>query len=237
MRTVERPQRTFPNKLLRLSMIGLFVFIAISDRPAGANEVLGDFQLYSKPVPAGDLRMATPEGGLIRLSDLRGSVVILNFWRKDCPYCVTEKGSLRTMLQSLGRSDLKIVCADFWDNPTWVKSFGKTAGKELVVTARPIDFNPVLENKVKGRLMGYFVLNDAQEAVYEVKGFPSSYVIDKKGNVIAFHHGMAVWTSTPVRNWLKKVLGGPKDTPVSSENGPDIPDWLDRLLVKIPTAS
>jgi thiol-disulfide isomerase/thioredoxin len=219
------------------SIIVLLVLITTSVRRAGANEVPGDFQLYSNPIPAGDLRMATPEGGLLRLSDLRGSVVILNFWRKDCPYCVTEKGSLRTMLQSLGRSDLKVVCADFWDSPAWVKSFGKTGGKELVVTARPIDFNPVVENKVKGRLMGYFVLNDAQEAVYEVKGFPSSYVIDKKGDVIAFHHGMAVWTSTPVKNWLKKVLDERGDTPVSSEIGPAISDWLERLLVKIPTAS
>ena len=55
--------------------------------------------------------------------------------------------------------------------------------------------------------MGYYVVNEAGEAIYEVKGFPSSYVIDKEGRVIAAHMGMAEWATPPVRNWIASLMG------------------------------
>ncbi len=173
---------------------------------AWCEPALQDFQLYQPRQPAADIKMATPDGAVFRLSDLKGHVVLLNFWRKDCPYCAQEKAFLRRMFQSINSADLKVVCANFWDSPGWVKSYARSVGQDIVVAAKPPGMQSVIENVVKGRFMGYFILNDANEAVYEVKGFPSTYVIDRQGFVAASHLGMAQWASRPVENWIRTLL-------------------------------
>jgi len=79
--------------------------------------------------------------------------------------------------------------------------------------------------------MGYYVVNEANEAIYEVKGFPSTYVIDKEGRVLATHMGMVDWTSPAVRNWLLRVLGPAPATRAAHGTEYQLPEWLDRLLV------
>lgn len=50
-----------------------------------------------KPVPAPDFELPSLEGGRIRLSALRGRVVIINFWTTWCPACVGEMASLAAL--------------------------------------------------------------------------------------------------------------------------------------------
>jgi len=194
---------------------------------------LPDFDLYQFPRQAEDISMLNSDGNVFRLSDLKGHVVILNFWRRDCPYCVQEKAFLKRVSQSIGSSDLKIICANFWDSPTWVKSHGGDMGREILVTARVPGVQSVIENVVKGRLMGYFVLNEAKEAVYEVKGFPSTYIIDRRGFVVASHVGMAKWSSGPIEKWLRMLLADNRQR----DSYPDGTDSLERLMVIKPSSS
>jgi thiol-disulfide isomerase/thioredoxin len=194
---------------------------------------LQDFQLFQPRQRAADIKMLTPDGAVFRLSDLKGRVVLLNFWRKDCPYCVQEKAFLRRMAQSINSSDLKIVCVNFWDSPAWVKSYARNIGQDIVVAARPSGMQSVIENVVKGRFMGYFILNDANEAVYEVKGFPSTYVIDRQGFVVASHLGMAQWATRPVEKWIRTLLA---DMGTSSGRS-DAIEKLEQLLTIRPASS
>jgi thiol-disulfide isomerase/thioredoxin len=164
------------------------------------------------------------------LSDLKGNVVLLNFWRKDCPYCVQEKSYLKKLLKQMNRTDLKVVCVDFWDNPSWVRSYGQNNSEGLVIGANLEGRRSVLENLVRGRHLGYYILNDANEAVYEVKGFPSTYVIDKQGRVVASRMGMVDWTKLPIQKWLAGLLGSKQRGDQLPEGFYELPDWLERLL-------
>lgn len=187
------------------------------------------FQFFKNPPAANDLKMGMLDGRVLRLSGLRGKVVVLNFWRKDCQYCGMEKGVLKNMVQSMKTDDLKVVCANFWDQPSWVASYGKSNGGDLIIASRPEGSQSVVENVVKGRLMGYYIVNEQNEAIYEIKGFPSSYVINKEGQVVAAHIGLAPWNSPPVRKWLSGLVSmGKSMTAPDSEC--ELPAWLDRLL-------
>ncbi|MGO9569038.1 MAG: TlpA family protein disulfide reductase [Desulfomonilaceae bacterium] len=187
------------------------------------------FQFFKNPPNANDLKMGTLDGSVLRLSGLKGKVVVLNFWRKDCQYCGMEKGLLKNMLQSMKTDDLKVVCANFWDQPSWVASYGKSNGGDLIIASRPEGSQAVVENVVRGRLMGYYIVNEQKEAIYEIKGFPSSYVINKEGQVVAAHMGLAPWNTPSVRKWLSDLVGmGRAGTRNDSEY--ELPDWLDRLL-------
>ncbi|MBI4962311.1 MAG: TlpA family protein disulfide reductase [Desulfomonile tiedjei] len=193
-----------------------------------------DFRVFKTPPGANDFTMVTPDGSPIKLSDLKGSVVVLNFWRRDCHYCVMEKKHLKDMVQKLNRPDVKVVCVNFWDNPDEVRSYGRKNGGELLVAARSDRKPSVMENMIRGRLMGYYVLNEAGEAIYEVKGFPSSYVIDKEGRVVATHVGMAEWSAPTVRNWITGLVGqiGPSDHAAPDQY--ELPSWIERLLSGLP---
>jgi thiol-disulfide isomerase/thioredoxin len=187
------------------------------------------FQFFRNPPIAGDLKMGTLDGGVVSLSGLKGKVVVLNFWRKDCQYCAMEKGLLKNMLHSMNTDNLKVVCANFWDQPSWVKSYGKSNGGDLIIASRPEGRQAVVENVVRGRLMGYYIVNDQNEAVYEIKGFPSSYVINREGQVIAAHVGLAAWNSPSVRKWLSGLVGKQRSG-TGYDSGYEPPVWLDRLL-------
>lgn len=217
---------------LSITLVLVSWALAVPDSMGWAAETRGgsQFRVFKDHPEANDFAMVTADGSRIRLSDLKGSVVILNFWRRNCHYCVMEKRHLKEMVQKLNRPDLKVVCVNFWDNPAEVKAYGRQNGGELVFAARPDGTRNVMENVVRGRLMGYYVLNEAGEAIYEVKGFPSSYVIDKDGRVIAGHMGLAPWSATSVRNWISGLIGmkGPDD--YLAQDQYELPGWIDRLL-------
>jgi thiol-disulfide isomerase/thioredoxin len=187
-----------------------------------------DFQVFKNPPAANNLQFGTVDGKTVNLSDFKGKVVLLNFWRSNCPYCDMEKNQLSAMLKSLDKADIKVLCANLWDDPSWVKSQGTRMGAPYTVVTRSGNQKSVVENVVNGRLMGYYVLNESNEAIYEVKGFPSTYVIDKKGRVVATHMGLAKWSGSPVMRWLADLISEPGGT--ASEPNSDLPDWLDRLL-------
>lgn len=218
-----------------LIAVGPLVFSA-GGVPAEASMGGTQFQVFSSPAAANDFRMGTLDGKTFTLSDHKGKVILLNFWRQNCPYCVLEKQGLKKMLRGLGRQDLEAICVNLWDSPSRVsRLYGEDRNREIVYAVRPGESSPVVENKVRGRLMGYYVINDANEAIYEIKGFPSTYVIDREGKVVAAHMGMVNWTSQSVRGWLVSLLG--PCNPISAatltqEDSYALPGWMDHLLTK-----
>ncbi len=219
--------RSYRKALWLISVIACI--IGATTAGAVPTSELADFQMFSAPPPANDFQMLDVNGKAVNLSDFRGKVVLLNFWRKDCQYCNMEKGYLKHLARSIDSDDLKVVCVNFWDQPAWVREFAKQSADNLVVMSKPEGKRGVVQNSVHGRIMGYFLVNDANEAIYEVKGFPSTYVIDKQGKVVAVHLGMAKWTLPAVRNWVAGLVGKVASADgASKQRG----EWLDRLMLK-----
>jgi len=196
-----------------------------------------DFQFFERPQVANNLKMGTLAGRVFSISDLKGKVVILNFWRNHCPYCEQEKRYFRKLMQQINRPDLAVVCVNLWDSPSWVrKSYSARDHGKLIFATKANDRRWVVENAVRGRIMGYYVVNEANEAIYEVKGFPTSYVINKEGRVVAAHMGMADWSSQWVTGWLSQLLGKQEQTgPLVGREEP-LPLWIERLLTNPATA-
>ena len=199
---------------------------------ANASPRLGnmDFVFYKRSPEANDLAMTDAGGQVFKLSDLRGRVVILNFWRKNCRYCAQEKKYLTRLVRKAELDDLKVVCVNLWDNPRVIQRIGKTLGPGLTLVGGVPGRKNTIENVMNGRLMGYYVVNDDREAIYEIKGFPTSYVIDKEGRVVATHMGMARWDKPAVVKWLTDLAGRSQDLGSAGPRESSLPAWLDRLL-------
>jgi len=84
------------------------------------------YALMDKPgAPAATF--TTLEGKPIALADLRGKVVLVNFWATSCPGCIKEMpGMVETYTQYKDRGFEIVAVAMSYDPPNYVLSFVKT---------------------------------------------------------------------------------------------------------------
>jgi peroxiredoxin len=118
------------------------------------------------PAPAFQLPAAA--GNPVGLADLKGQVVLINFWASWCGPCRQEMPVLEQMYRKY-----------------------KTAGFTLLgVNVEPKSNDAV--GFLKSTPVSFPILFDTQSKVsnlYEVSGMPSTVIVDRKGKVRYIHHG------------------------------------------------
>lgn len=124
-----------------------------------SNEYVGAVAVGS-PAPLWTLN--TPDGASIALEDLRGKVVIMDFWATWCGPCRQVMPSLQALHEEHGE-ELVVIGVNTWEQED------------------PAAF--MLEN---GYTYPMVINGDAVAQEYFVEGIPTFYVIDQNGNV-AFH--------------------------------------------------
>ncbi len=134
---------------------------------------------------APDFTLANPDGRKVSLKDFRGKVVFLNFWATWCEACRDEMPSMQRLYREFKDKGFEIVGVNVKDKRADALAFVK----KLQVTY-PIVLDP--DGEV-GLLYGAF-------------GMPLSYLIDKKGMVLARLWGPAEWYSPGARNLIKTLL-------------------------------
>jgi cytochrome c-type biogenesis protein len=80
-------------------------------------------------VPVPDAEFQTLAGKAFRLSELRGHVVLLNFWATYCVPCREEIPTLNSLQHDLEAKGLKIVGATFDDSADGVNAYQKAVQK------------------------------------------------------------------------------------------------------------
>ena len=111
------------------------------------------------------------EGKSVKLSDFKGKVVILNFWATWCPPCRREIPSFVSLQKEYGDKGLVIIGVSLDEKgPAAVKPFISKMG---------INYPVVMgDPKVAADYGGIAVV-------------PTTFVIDRNGNVAAMHEGDA----------------------------------------------
>jgi TonB family protein len=97
--------------------------------PAGAKEVasvMGMPSLEGKPAPAFEVQSL--DGKPYRLSELKGKVVLLEFWASWCGPCRREMPSVNNLYRDLKEKDLVVIGVDVGEDRQTVERFLKTAG-------------------------------------------------------------------------------------------------------------
>src|SRR5438876_4183024 len=120
--------------------------------PAPAN------QTYN---PAPDVQFTKLDGSPFRLNDLRGRVVLLNFWATWCVPCRNEIPSLSAMQKDLDARGLSIIGVSYDDTADLVREFQKDI---------PQSYQIVLG----GREVG---------ADLPAAPLPTTYIIDREGRI------------------------------------------------------
>ena len=115
--------------LVRTRVLGIF-FVAIAlGSLVGASGARADSRQF------GDLALTNLEGEKVSLGDLRGNVVVLNFWATWCKPCVEEMPLLARMAERFHARGLQLVAAsvDEAENRETVERFAGRMPKGMVV--------------------------------------------------------------------------------------------------------
>jgi peroxiredoxin len=118
---------------------------------------MGGLKVGSK---APDFELKTLAGETVKLSDLKGKKVMLNFWATWCPPCKAEMPAM--------------------------EEFHKEAGDDVVILAVNIDPHLDVKAFVDENKITFPIPLDEEDKVneaYQVLSIPTTYFIDTKGNI------------------------------------------------------
>jgi peroxiredoxin len=165
----------------------LMVLAMVATGAAGDQDAFRALSLIkpSRPQAAKDFAVASPGGGTVRLTDYRGKVVFLNFWATWCPPCLEEMPAIERL-------------------------YRKYRDRGLVVLAVSVDHDTaVVQPFVKRYKFSFPIGQDPQMALaerYGVRALPSSFFIDRRGQVAALAIGPREWDTTPAYAVVESLL-------------------------------
>ncbi|PIQ83830.1 MAG: alkyl hydroperoxide reductase [Candidatus Omnitrophica bacterium CG11_big_fil_rev_8_21_14_0_20_63_9] len=133
----------------------------------GSTGVTEDWHRIEPPVPAPPFTLAQLDDGELKLSDLQGRIVIMEFWATWCEPCRFSLPSLEVIYKRYRSRGVTVLLLNQDEPPDAVRAW--LAGK---FTAP--------------------VLLDARGLVgnqYGVEGIPQLFIIDQQGRIIFMHAG------------------------------------------------
>jgi len=145
----------------RLVAISLLCFFAVA----------GFYAQNSKALTAPDIELHTLDNQRFNLKQLRGKVVLINFWATNCASCLKEIPHLKTWHQDYHAQGLDIIAVNmFYDRP-----------------------NHVVQ-AVKNFALPYKIVLDLKQhiakAFGDVQFTPTTFLIDTQGNIVFHHTGL-----------------------------------------------
>jgi peroxiredoxin/Cu/Ag efflux protein CusF len=151
--------------------------IATMERPGPARPAM---------FPAPDFTLPALTGTNVRLSDLRGKAVLVNFWATWCVPCRTEMPAIEALYQRYKDRGLDVLAINL--------DVLSTAGVETFVKEVSVTFPIVLDPS----------WTVAQ--LYRVGGLPTTYLIDRGGNVVVREIGERNWADEVGRMAVERLL-------------------------------
>lgn len=149
-----------------------------------------DFQNYLdqkirkfKGRAAPDFELTLLDGSPQRLSDLKGKIVLLNFWFVGCKPCEVEVSSLNQLLADYGERGL-VVLALGLDDADKAKAFAERKQCKYLLAPNAKDL----------------------AAKYEVSSYPSNFLIDKNGIIQELFIGASDFDATQTYREVKPHL-------------------------------
>jgi peroxiredoxin len=129
-------------------------------------------QAVSAGVEPVDFTLPLLDGKNVTLSQFKGKVVFLNFWATWCGPCVSEMPSMEAVYQKLKDKGFEILAVNIGESKGDVSAFMKE---------HKLSFPTVLDEK--GAVSSY----------YNVQAIPTTYIIDRRGLIIARLVGSTNW--------------------------------------------
>ena len=152
MNPAERIKKHFKNNLVTYLLIGLIAYIWFRP-PAFVSDV-------NEPLP--NLPFTTLDGRMGALANLRGKVVLVNFWATWCPYCLKEMPAIEQFYKDYQARGFEVLALSLDDDPAKAAQYVREHGYTFPVAMANAEM---------------------QRALGPVSQVPMSMVIDRDGHL------------------------------------------------------
>lgn len=156
---------------------GLLLLLCVSlALPAAATSISG---------PAPDFTLKSNNGKNLRLADLRGEVVMINFWASWCGPCRQEMPELNKLHERYKRAGFTVFGVN-------VENDNSEANRLLEKI--PVDF-PIL-----------YDTSSQVSKLYDVDAMPTTVLVDRDGNLRYLHRGYKPGYEDTYRQQIKALI-------------------------------
>lgn len=122
------------------------------------------------------------DGNIFNLQEQRGKVLFINFWAAWCPPCIAEMPSINQLFNEFkDNENVVFLLVDVDNNPEKSNLFMKRKGFNLPV------YSPAGEIPKE----------------YFQGTLPTTVIIDKLGNIVFHHQGLADYSNSKMVHYLK----------------------------------
>lgn len=157
-----------------------------------ATVTLSDYVPNEEPEPlaegtmAPDWSLPTLTGDTVRLADLRGKVVLIDFFYKSCAPCCAALPFLQSLHEKYKDNGFVMIGIDPYDDPV--------KGEMSAFLAK--------------RGVTYTVLFSDRELpkTYHVSGYPTLIFLNREGNIVKTQYGFSTALEETLEEQLKKML-------------------------------
>jgi thiol-disulfide isomerase/thioredoxin len=167
--------------------LAALLMLTIGALAADSAEIkLGEFIPAASLQPAPALSVTDLDGKEVALADIKGKLVLVNLWATWCQPCLREMPSLERLQTNLGDGLIVVAISQDHGGAKTVEPFLGKLGLDNVKT--------YLDPKSKA------------SHAFDVRGLPTSILIDGDGKVLGKVEGGADWDSDKMRAVVKKFL-------------------------------
>ena len=171
----------------RLAVVCLMliaVVMLVSGCSKGTSSPASAVVAEKKPAP--DISVNSLKNVPLKLSDLKGKVVLLNFWATWCPPCREEIPSMIRLNSFMAGKPFQMVAVSIDEGgQTVIDSFLRESG-----------FN----------LPAYVDSDSKASKTYGITGVPETFIIDKNGILVKKVIGPLAWDSPEVIGFLEGLM-------------------------------
>jgi thiol-disulfide isomerase/thioredoxin len=119
------------------------------------------------------------------LQELKGKVVYMDFWASWCPPCIKSFPFLNELENQLKEQGLQVIGVNLDE---------KVADAQAFLDSHPVDFSIVADPSKQCAKS------------FEVMAMPTSYLIDRKGNIRHIHRGFRSGETEELRALISQLL-------------------------------
>ena len=160
-----------------LSSLALACIVGVAGSGAvGAASVSG---------PAPNFTLKALDGKNLKLSEMRGNVILINFWASWCGPCREEMPLLNELHSKYEPLGFTVLGVNVEEQENSARGFLKNF---------PVDFPILLDNR------------NQVSKLYDVVAMPTSVVVDRDGNMRYLHRGYKSGDENKYRQVVKKLI-------------------------------
>jgi peroxiredoxin len=177
--------------LIGVPLVGVAGWLMLESRTTATLDQLfkeADVLKVPHSTEAMDFTLADVNAREVRLADLRGNIVFLNFWTTWCPPCRSEMTDMEKLYEKFKDKHFAMVAVSLREAAEVVKRFTES---------HQLNFTVVLDQ------------NGEVSRRFRIRSIPSTYILNTRGQIVGAALGPRKWNSSDMIALFKRLTAEP----------------------------